>query len=208
MFLLTQLICCSCVVFTFPVRALNILVILVISALNIVILHSQSDNCKICVTSDSGSDVCFVSSGFFLLLSSMPWLVVKSWIWGKQTFNVRFYVNLARSRALLSACCSYRFWRFTIPWLSWFCLPCCLGVSLRTPSWIESEPCSSVGCNPLLLGWSPAGLMLRSGRGEVSYNLHWISVFRGPVWTSQGFLALPSTPSLRWDRILEGAGSG
>lgn len=85
----------------FSIRIINILVKII---LNI------SDNFNIYIMSESGSDVCFVSTElcFFLGFSiSCNFLLKVSMTLGK-AFCVRFYANLIRNQAVFYVCCSHQ----------------------------------------------------------------------------------------------------
>lgn len=125
-----------------------------------------------------GSDVCFVPSDcdFYCLLTQLDFFLLKTRHntsdnrnCGKQIFSVKFHVNLARSRALINVCCTYRWQRLQVPLVSLF-LPFLLTVGFLKQSYSESASCCSFIQN-LLFYWSPVNVPTRCEGGEAFCNL-------------------------------------
>lgn len=121
---------CPCVLSTFSIRTIRVLIRVHWSSL--------SEDSKSCVTPESGSDACFGFSEcvscllrcfcfYFCFLAYFAIFVVGVVVvgrwhdvsghkkWGKQVFNVRFYVDLAKSWGVFNVHSSCRCQRLQYP---------------------------------------------------------------------------------------------
>ena len=113
------------------------------------------------------------------LLSKVKCDVLDNWHYGKQCFSVKFYATLARSWAMVNMCYCCRCQWFQCPLLP------LLFYSLVVFELIKNYSLDSVSFSFFLsvnhcYYWSPAVLMIKSVRVEISCNHNYLT-FRGPM---------------------------